>query len=1239
MIKKDKPPRRGARSVKNILNDKGVGREGFIMDTTERRRIEETLRDSEEKFRDLVEDINDVIYTIDKEGRYTYVSAAVQSIFGYSPEEFMQRQVGELVHPDDRPLLIEGFHNVLAGIQKPNEYRIFNKAGEIRWIRSSSKPIIVNGVLTGIKGIATDITKQKLAQEALRRSEETHRALVEGLPDIIMRFDHDGRHLFVSENVHELAGIPAATLIGKTNRELGFPESLCTFMEESIRKVFKSGLPLETEFTFEGPHKTIVFNWRLIPELDEQWQVRTVLSICRDITEQKRITQALNLSEEKFRKAFNTSPDAVNFNRLEDGMYSSINPGFTRILGYTEEDVIGKTSLELNIWNNVEDRERLVTGLQKDGSVSNLEAAFRTRNGDIRHGLMSASIVELNGVPYILNITRDITERKRAEVNLRESEEKHRRLFETMAQGVVYHAADGSIISANPAAERILGLSLDQMLGKTSMDPRWKMISEDGSDVAGTEHPATIAMRTGHAVGPVIRGVFHPAKNDYVWLSITAIPLFQPEETTPFQVYATFEDITDRKQAQETLRKKDILLANLASQVPGMLFQFKRGPDGTYCVPYSSNGIKDIFGCSPEEVHDHFEPIFRAIFPEDREKVSQSIDASWQTLSPWICEYRVQVPGQPLKWILGTSTPEKLADGSILWSGYDLDITESKQAEEELVSSNAKLNALWTIASLVDADTKTIADHILASITRMSASRYGFYGFISEDESVMTIHAWSADAMAACGMADKPQHFPISDAGMWGEAIRRRKPFILNDCIAPHPAKKGLPEGHVALTNLMVVPHFFQGRMTAVAAVANSAGDYGPDDVKQLTAFLDSAQLIVEHRRSEEEKEKLQTQLTQAQKMESIGRLAGGVAHDFNNMLGVILGNTELAMDHSQPATPLYAELLEIRKAAERSADLTRQLLAFARQQTVTPRVLDLNQTMANSLKMLQRLIGEDIELSWLPGSGIWQVMVDPSQMDQILANLCVNARDAIGETGIISIETGNASFDEAYCESYAGYVQGDFVLLSVSDNGHGMNRETMDRMFEPFFTTKELGKGTGLGLSTVYGIVKQNNGFINVYSEPGQGTTFKIYLPRHVGKSQQLQENHPAEPAAGGRETILLTEDEPPMLRMIRVMLERQGYNVLTASTPGEAIRLARENMGEIHLLITDVIMPEMNGRDLTKNILTLFPNIKRLFMSGYTADVIAHRGMLDAGTNFIQKPFSKADLSAKVREVLDSE
>ncbi len=411
--------------------------------------------------------------------------------------------------------------------------------------------------------------------------------------------------------------------------------------------------------------------------------------------------------------------------------------------------------------------------------------------------------------------------------------------------------------------------------------------------------------------------------------------------------------------------------------------------------------------------------------------------------------------------------------------------------------------------------------------------------------------------------------------------------------------------------------------------IINAAGE--------LAGYRGADRDVTERKMAEEEKQKLYEQLVQAQKMEAIGLLAGGVAHDFNNMLAVISGHVELALDQVEASQPLHACLEEIRLSAQRAIDLTRQLLGFARRQTVTTKVLDLNSTVESMFTMLRRLIGEDVQMVWMPGQDLWPVKMDPSQIDQILVNLAVNARDAIAGTGEITIETANMAVDEANFHQHTYFVPGEYVALTVSDNGCGMDKNTLAHIFEPFFTTKCMGKGTGLGLSTVFGIVKQNQGFINVYSEPDQGTTFKIYFPRYVGKIPLPLAEGPPEVASGGSETILLVEDDSALLTLSKIMLKRLGYSVLVASTPSEAIALAKEYAGRIDLLMTDVVMPEMNGHDLSKQLLSLSADLKCLFMSGYTASVVSLNSALGEGMPFLQKPFTLKTLAVKLREVLD--
>jgi len=388
---------------------------------------------------------------------------------------------------------------------------------------------------------------------------------------------------------------------------------------------------------------------------------------------------------------------------------------------------------------------------------------------------------------------------------------------------------------------------------------------------------------------------------------------------------------------------------------------------------------------------------------------------------------------------------------------------------------------------------------------------------------------------------------------------------------------------------------------------------------------------------AEEALRKSEEQLRQWQRVEAIGRLAGGVAHDFNNLLMTILGCSELLLRDFDREDPRRGEVEEIRRAAQRATSLTHQLLAFGRRQVLQPRVLDLNEIVENMNRMLQRMIGEDIQFLTILSPGLWPVKVDPGQIEQVIMNLVVNARDAMPEGGRLTLETANMNLDEEYARRHISMKPGPYVMMAVTDTGCGMDAETQSHLFEPFFTTKEKGKGTGLGLSTAYGIIKQSGGNIWAYSEAGRGSTFKVYLPRspEVVKSYKPKEIIPV--PAKGTETILLVEDEEAVRTMISRVLQSSGYRVLEACQGKEAIEVCQKHQGLIHLMVTDVIMPQMSGRELAERMATVRPEMKVLFMSGYPDNAIVHHGVLDPGTAFLQKPFTLSALESKVREILE--
>jgi PAS domain S-box-containing protein len=424
-----------------------------------------------------------------------------------------------------------------------------------------------------------------------------------------------------------------------------------------------------------------------------------------------------------------------------------------------------------------------------------------------------------------------------------------------------------------------------------------------------------------------------------------------------------------------------------------------------------------------------------------------------------------------------------------------------------------------------------------------------------------------------------------------------------------------------------------QGKPEEIAFLGSTCRFPSDGSPRALLYLVD----ITTHKQAEADREKLREQLTQAQKMEAIGRLAGGIAHDFNNLLMGILNYLELCRDGLSPDHPIRPYLDEIRQDAERSTALVRQLMTFARKQPTSPAVLDLNQAVAGALGWLRRLIGEQIELAWHPGEALGRVALDPAQLDQLLTNLLANARDAIGGPGTVTIETQNAVLDAAYCARYPGRAPGEYVVLAVTDNGRGMDAETKRRVFEPYFTTKAAGQGGGLGLATVDGIVQQNGGIVAVYSEPDRGATFRLYFPRCQDPASPRP--HPAlrEIPRGRGELVLLVEDERAVRLTCHRFLEDLGYRVLAAATPAEALALAEESAGPLHLLLTDVVLPELTGRALAADLLARHPGLRTLYMSGYTANAIHHQGVLEPGIHFLQKPFTRADLAQKVREVLD--
>jgi two-component system, cell cycle sensor histidine kinase and response regulator CckA len=655
---------------------------------------------------------------------------------------------------------------------------------------------------------------------------------------------------------------------------------------------------------------------------------------------------------------------------------------------------------------------------------------------------------------------------------------------------------------------------------------------------------------------------------------------------------ASFRDISDRARAEQALRESEERYRSLVESALDTIFT--ADADGRFL--YVNNAASEALGLAPDQVIGRtVDDLFPAPVAERYRAGVRQVIETGRTLTT---EDQSEVAGQ-VRWFSTIVSPMRDAEGQIVAAQAIVrEITTRKLAEERLTRSEERLHQAIRVADIGFFD----HDHLknerywspeLRQIAGLrhddplpphpSTHRPDEVGWMHPDDRPSTIEAM------------RRAHAPQSD-GFYDVEYR----FIR-------------PDGAVRWMKVRSQTFF-----------------HGEGDSRHPVRTVGGAQDITDRKQAEAERVRLQEQLTQAQKMESVGRLAGGVAHDFNNMLSVIQGHVELALRTVAPGDGVRGDLEEIRAAARRASDLTRQLLAFARRQVVAPKVLDLNAAVTASLAMLRRLIGEDLALTWTPSPDAGRVRIDPSQLDQVLTNLAANARDAIDGVGRVTVTTRRVA--------RAGDAPGPYAALEVADTGRGMDSETATHLFEPFFTTKPVGRGTGLGLATVYGIVKQNDGYVEVDSELGRGTTVRIFLPGVDADVTGATTDMAGAVPQPGHETVLLVEDESAVLRLSKIVLERFGYTVLTAGTPSEAIELFQTHEGRVHLLVTDVVMPEMNGRELAARLREARPELKALFVSGYSASALAPRGVLDEGVHFLQKPFSLEDLATSVRQALDA-
>jgi len=922
----------------------------------------------------------------------------------------------------------------------------------------------------------------------------------------------------------------------------------------------------------------------LIAEIVERKKAEKKLESHRENLEAlvEERANALNKSEARFKAMFSNMSSGVAvfevINDAEDFVFIDYNPAAERIDNFSREKLLGKTINEM--FPGVYDHGLLE--VQKRVWRTGIAEHFpATMCQDDRIQRWRESFVYKLPSGEIVVIFTDVTERMQAEKERDRSRKFMQSIIDGVPDALMVINIDYTIALANRA--------VCQSHEKVPVVPGLKchQISHASESLCDSEtHPCPLKIVVETKAPVRLEHIHCDAKGNDINVELIAAPIFD-DKGEVVQIIELSRDISIRNLAEKALRESESRFKGMFDNMSSGMAVYKAINDGEDFVFIDFNPAAErieniareaVIGKAVSEVFPGVETfglpaVFRRV---------------WQTGIGEHFPITMYHDGRINGW--RDNFVYKLSSGEIV-AIYD-DVTERKRAEVALRNSEEKNREL--IENLPQRIFHKDINLVYVSCNKHYADDMGFK---QEDIKGKTDYDFYPKEFAEKYRSDDKRIIAM------GQTIEIEESYI----------KDG--------------ENFF------VQTVKTPLRDNKGNVTGILGIFWD----ITERKQAEKKHEKLESQLRQSQKMEAVGQLAGGVAHDFNNMLAVILGNTEMALDKVESSSPLHTDLSEIKKASEHSADLTRQLLAFARKQTISPKILNLNTIVEGMLKMLRRLIGEDIDLVWKPEPKIWSIEMDPSQIDQLLANMCVNSRDAIDGVGKVTIETKNSIFDEDYCAEHIDFIPGEYVSLTVSDNGSGMDKETLAQVFDPFFTTKKEHEGTGLGLAMIYGIVRQNKGFINVYSEAEHGSTFNIYLPRNNDKAENISAKSSSLEIVYGTETVLLVEDEASILAFGTRMLCKLGYTVLAAGTPGEAIEQAKKYRGDIQLLISDVIMPDMNGHDLSKHLQALYPDIKLLFMSGYTANVIAHHNVLDDNVNFIQKPFSMQNLSVKIRETFE--
>ena len=1219
-------------------NDKPSRMLGCHMDVTERKQAVEGLQKSEAMLKQAEAVAHLGSWEWDGvQGILTW-SEETYRIFEINPAEFGASYEAflDVIHSEDRELVDRAYtESVKHRTPYDVVHRLLMRDGRIKFVHERCKTFYdAQGTALRSIGTVQDITEHKRAEEALRESEGRYKALVENAPVCIHELDRQGRFLSMNQAGLKMMRVEDEALI----HGLAYPDVAAPEDRERIRGLLArayAGEDSEFEFSAITDRGSRNFASCFIPLKDADRSVIKLMGITQDITERKRADATLRESEEQFRALYDDNP-SMYFTVDADGTVLSVNRFGTEQLGYRPDELIGHSVLAVF---HEEDRQKaaeyLRAAFQAPAQVHQWELRKVRKDGRVLWVREDVRIIQdSGGKPLALVVCEDITAAKQAEEALRESQKQYQELMATI-DGIVWEADartfQFSFISQQ--AERLLGYPLECWLTEPNF---WKEHI----------HPDDRSWAVGFCVSAVQEKRDHDfeyrmlaADGRILWLRDIVNVVVEDGQATKLR--GVMVDVTERKRADAALHESGERFRALYDDNPSMYFTVDA--DGTV-LSVNRFGTEQL-GYRPDELIRH--SVLAVFHEEDRQKAAEYLRAAFQA------------PAQVHQWELR----KVRKDGRVLWVREDVriiqdsggkplalvvceDITERKGAEQALTVKTGQLQAITDAITtfLENEDWREASARILRAALHQTQSQYGFIGVLAEGPVLRILAhegmAWDPNINrtfyeSAVRQYQEKGFLEFADFdNLFGRVITGRQTVVSNEP-GSDPRSGGLPLGHPPLRHFLGVPILRGPEVVGMIGVADRPGGYEQVEQDTLAILTHAASVLYDSYRRRQRETDLQDQLRQSQKLEAIGRLAGGIAHDFNNLLTAIMGSGEIMLAQLSDADALRLHLDEIKTAVHRGSSLTHQLLAFSRQQVLQPTVLELSALVTEMAKMLHRLIGEDIELLLVSGTEQVCVKTDRGQLEQVVLNLALNARDAMSGGGRLTIETRGVSLEAPHCPPTLS--AGRYARLLVRDTGCGMDETTRAHIFEPFFTTKALGKGTGLGLATVHGIVKQSGGTVTVESAPGLGTTFTVYLPAVTEAPHLEAPGGSLAVSQRGAETVLLVEDDDLVRGPIAKALSLAGYAVLVATGPAEALRMAGERGVLIHLLVTDVVMPRMNGWDLAQRVMVLHPRIKVLYMSGYPDDILGRAGSVDPPLAFLPKPFTLDDLARKVRDVLD--